>query len=178
MLLSSSNIEDGEAKVADFGCSKVMSTLRSAHTGRTGTLAFNSPETFIGKYSEASDIYAFAMLVYEVITSEAPWQGLSEAEITACVMQRFDEEDPRVKRLQEKYGESIDDQKQEWMEDHPLSSRRPDLRLAEDGWPDALQDLIKKCWADNPGDRPNFAECCDTLEAMESHQVPMWPFTD
>jgi serine/threonine protein kinase len=178
VLLSSSDIEVAVAKVADFGCSKVMNTLRSTHTRRTGTLAFSSPETFTGKYSEASDVYASAMLAYEVVTRQAPWQELTEQEIIQFVTQRFDEEDPRVKRQQEKYGESIEDQKQEWMEDHPLSSRRPDLRLAEDGCPDALQDLIKKCWADNPGDRPNFAECCDTLEAMESHQVPMWPFTD
>ena len=111
------------------------------------------------------------MLAYEVITRQAPWQELAEPEIVERVTQRFDEEDPRVKRLQEKYGESVEDQKQEWIEDHPLSSRRPDLRLAEDGCPDALQDLIKKCWADNPGDRPTFAECCDALEAIGSHQV-------
>ena len=178
MLLNDSDYENSVAKVSDFGCAKIMNTLRSVATGRTGTLAFNSPETFIGKYSEASDIYAFAMLVYEVITREAPWQGLSEAEITACVMQRFDEEDPRVKRLQEKYGESIDDQKQEWMEDHPLRSRRPGLTLAEDGCPEELLHLIGNCWADNPGDRPTFAECCDALEAIGSNQVPMLSFTD
>ena len=99
------------AKVADFGCSKVMNTLRSTHTRRTGTLAFSSPETFTGKYSEASDVYASAMLAYEVVTRQAPWQELTEQEIIQFVTQRFDEEDPRVKRQQEKYGESIEDQK-------------------------------------------------------------------
>ena len=165
VLLSSSNIEDGEAKVADFGCSKVMSTLRSTHTGRTGTHAFNSPETFVGEYSEASDIYAFAMLIYEVITREAPWQGVTEAEITAKVMQRFDEEDPNVKLLQG-YGMSIEDQKKKWIENHPLRSRRPDLKWVEDGCLDALQDLITECWADNPGERPTFAKCCELLEDL------------
>ena len=177
VLLSSSDIEVAVAKVADFGCSKVMNTLRSTHTRRTGTLAFSSPETFTGKYSEASDVYASAMLAYEVVTRQAPWQELAEPEIIQRVTQRFDEESPSVKRMM-KRGVSIEELREEWYEDYPLSDRRPDLRLAEDGCPDALQDLIKKCWADNPGDRPNFAECCDTLEAIGSHQVPMWPFTD
>ena len=78
VLLSSSDIEVAVAKVADFGCSKVMNTLRSTFTSRTRTLAFSSPETFFGKFSEASDVYACRILAYEVVT-------LAEQEIIQCV---------------------------------------------------------------------------------------------
>lgn len=142
-----------------------MSTLRSTITGRTGTLAFNSPETFNGKYSEASDIYAFGMFAYEAITRQVPFKGRSEAEITECVRQRFDEDSSSVQR-NVKRGQSIEEQREEWIEDYPLSSRRPDLTLVEDGCPEALQRLITACWADDPNNRPSFAECCDELEAV------------
>jgi len=171
VLLSSNNIGDAVAKIADFGCAKIVTTLRSTFTGRTGTLAFNSPETFIGKYSEASDAYAFGMFGYEVVARQTPFQGLSEAEIIEQVRIRFDEEDSAVKRLQEKYGESIEEQRQEWIQDHPLSNRRPDLSLTEQGCPDVLLHLIERCWADDAGDRPTFAECCNVLEAIGSHEV-------
>ena len=177
MLLNDSDYENSVAKVGDFGCAKIMNTLRSVATGRTGTLAFNSPETFIGKYSEASDVHSFAVLCFEVITRQAPWRGLSEAEVFERARSAFNEEDPNVKLLQG-YGMSIEDQKKKWIEDHPLRSRRPDLTLAEDGCPEELLHLIGNCWADNPGGRPTFAECCDALEAIGSNQVPMLPFTD
>ena len=165
MLLSDSDCMNAEAKVGDFGCAKMMNTLRSVLTTRAGTLAFSSPETFIGKYGEASDVYASAMLAYEVITRQAPWQELAEPEIIQCVTQRFDEESPSVKRMM-KRGVSIEELREEWYEDYPLSSRRPDLTLVESGCPEALQHLITACWADDPNDRPSFAECCDELEAV------------
>ena len=172
MLLNDSDYENSVAKVGDFGCAKIMNTLRSVATGRTGTLAFNSPETFIGKYSEASDVYSFAMLCFEVVTRQAPWRGLSEAEVFEHARSAFDKDDPVVKRLQG-FGVSIEQQKQEWIQNHPLSERRPDLSSAEQDCPEALLHLIERCWADDTANRPTFAECCDTLEAIGSHQVPM-----
>jgi hypothetical protein len=46
----------------------------------------------------------------------------------------------------------------EWLEDNPLQDRRPDLSLAEAGCPAALRALICRCWADDPEERPTFAE--------------------
>ena len=81
------------------------------------------------------------------------------------VSMTFDEESSSVQR-NVKRGQSIEEQREEWYEDNPLTSRRPDLTLAEDGCPEALQRLITACWADDPNNRPSFAECCDELEAM------------
>ena len=161
---------NAEAKVADFGCAKMMNTLRSVLTTRAGTLAFSSPETFNGKYSEASDVYAFGIMCFEVVTRQVPWQELAEPEIIKCVTQSFDEEAPVVKRLQG-FGVSIEQQKQEWIQGHPLNNRRPDLTLAEDGCPDALQDLIQESWADDAEGRPTFVHCYDVLEGVEVVRV-------
>ncbi len=74
-------------KLGDFGqihatITSKLSTSMSAINGnrsRTGTISFEAPEVFCNaKKTAASDIYAFAMVVYEVRNRayEYPWQSV------------------------------------------------------------------------------------------------------
>ena len=63
-----------------------------------------------------------------------------------------------------KRGVSIEEQHEEWLEDHPLEERRPDIAgQAEAGCPQALIELAASCWADEPSARPMFRACAAAL---------------
>ncbi len=68
VLLSATDLDRAVAKVGDFGVAMTMETIKStlSERGSTGTLAWMSPEAFKGNFSEKSDMFSFAMLIYEV----------------------------------------------------------------------------------------------------------------
>ena len=68
VLLSATDLGRAVAEVGDFGVAMAMQTIKSTQTagGGTGTLAWMSPEAFKGNFSEKSDMFSFAMLIYEV----------------------------------------------------------------------------------------------------------------
>ena len=75
------------AKIADFG---LANTLSNTSVGKTQTSAkgsgpWMSPENFDGKYSPYSDVYAFGMVIYEVITNEVPYTNMNPQQLTKAV---------------------------------------------------------------------------------------------
>ncbi|MBI2071356.1 MAG: protein kinase [Elusimicrobia bacterium] len=78
--LKPSNImvtEDNQAKVMDFGIAHqaklTVSKLTSA--GMWGTPAYMPPEQEMGLASKESDLYALAVMTYEMLTGEIPFAG-------------------------------------------------------------------------------------------------------
>jgi len=77
---------NGKCKVSDFGQSK-SSTLNTAltATGRgaiTGTVAWNAPEVLDdAEVTMKADVYSFAVVIFEVVTTELPWEGVQVAQI-------------------------------------------------------------------------------------------------
>ena len=62
-------------KIADFGLSKDESIVTSTVEIK-GTPIYIAPEIWEDNhYSKASDVYAFAFVVYQIITSETPFKG-------------------------------------------------------------------------------------------------------
>ncbi len=61
------------AKICDFGSAKWRIALASTSTGNKGnTTAWSAPETYRSKgkpgvFTEASDVWSFGMLIYEII---------------------------------------------------------------------------------------------------------------
>jgi TonB family protein len=61
-------------RIADFGIARVLKTDKSK-TAPTGTLLYMAPESFSGKRSELTDIWATGVILYELLTGCHPFQG-------------------------------------------------------------------------------------------------------
>src|SRR4051794_34101208 len=74
--------ENGYVKIVDYGLSKVISAShRSAQTVTVGTLHYMAPEVGGGQYDRSVDIYALGALLYEMLTGQPPFFGISPAEV-------------------------------------------------------------------------------------------------
>ena len=67
--------EKGTAKIADFGCSRDLSTTSSSSMAGGGTPLWMAPEVCRGEYaSKQSDVWSFGCFLLEMTTEEqAPW---------------------------------------------------------------------------------------------------------
>lgn len=68
--------------VSDFGLSRMLPDTKESitkfytMTGATGTPLYMAPEVMSGeRYNAKADVFSFGMLVYELVTDQAPWQG-------------------------------------------------------------------------------------------------------
>ncbi len=83
--------EDGTPRLTDFGIAHVSESPRLTQTGvLVGTPDFLSPEACEGKATdERGDIWAFGVLLFEILTGETPFLGDSlTAKLTAILTQR------------------------------------------------------------------------------------------
>ena len=119
--------EEGKAftaKLIDFGISRQLQTIM---TGNIGTPGWIAPEILLGEsYGKASDVYSFAMLCYEMLTSSIPFDGLLFGELTRSITEG---KRPSINQLEIHKG---------------------DLRF----W--GMEVLIKACWKADPKDRLSF----------------------
>jgi serine/threonine protein kinase/Tfp pilus assembly protein PilF len=80
-------LEEGaqKVKVIDFGIATIMgSNGPSEETSRpAGTLRYMAPEQLQGKASSASDLYALALITYEMVTGRTPFAAESAVELHA-----------------------------------------------------------------------------------------------
>ncbi|KAI8903023.1 kinase-like domain-containing protein [Gorgonomyces haynaldii] len=78
------------AKVCDFGLSLVRSEASSKiESNFAGTVVYMAPECFGLQpvYSEKSDVYAFSMVVYELLAWELPYTNMSQTDIKHFVLE-------------------------------------------------------------------------------------------
>ncbi len=74
--------DQGVVKVGDYGLSKYLSpNRRSGQTENIGTVYYMAPEIASGRYGQGIDIYALGVLLYEMLTGHAPFEGESVGEI-------------------------------------------------------------------------------------------------
>jgi serine/threonine protein kinase len=92
-------------KVLDFGIAKIMdgasgpdfsaaatSTALTTEGTRLGTVAYMAPEQIEGKAADArSDLFAFGIVLYELLAGRRPFSGTSEASLVASILK----DDPR-----------------------------------------------------------------------------------
>lgn len=73
-------------KISDFGLSKIIDDENNKlRSGFKGTYAYSSPEMFDNIYSKAGDVYAFGIIVYEIITGNPPYVNISPFQLLAQV---------------------------------------------------------------------------------------------
>jgi len=137
------------AKLADFGLavgSSGMSTVlaQGASTqggGGGGTFAYFSPEAFSNTYTTASEVYSFAVVLWELLSGRSPWAH-KDANGNSLLM-------PRVFSLVTKEG------------------KRPDVVAPQElKKTDPLAILTRKCWDQKPNNRPAFSAIVQTLESQ------------
>lgn len=81
-------------KIADFGLSKInngtsisIDDLKTTAGSVKGTPIYIAPEIWSSQeYSTASDVYAFSLIFYEIITNEQPFKGYSILQILMDVV--------------------------------------------------------------------------------------------
>jgi eukaryotic-like serine/threonine-protein kinase len=88
---------DGRAKVTDFGIARSMEAQGLTATGRVlGTTDYVSPEQALGhEVTEQSDIYSLGVVLYEMLTGEAPFKADTQV---AVAMKHVREPMPDVQR--------------------------------------------------------------------------------
>ena len=129
--------------------------------GGAGTLPWMAPETFHDVYNEDSDVFGFGIVTWEVATCAHPWAGMGSPAVHHLVSKRFEFNEV----LFADYNISKEQQLIMFHKSNPLQSRRPDMSLAK-GMPEDLGDLMQKCWADEPSDRPSFSVCTVELNSI------------
>jgi serine/threonine protein kinase len=75
-------LEAGVIKVGDYGLCKLIG--ESQHAGLTqnvGTVHYMAPEVSTGNYNRQIDVYAAAVILYELLTGGVPFDGHSAGEI-------------------------------------------------------------------------------------------------
>ncbi|KAG2486592.1 hypothetical protein HYH03_014762 [Edaphochlamys debaryana] len=73
-------------KLGDFGLSHLLGPQSSkAASSARGTTAYMSPEAFDGAHSRASDVFAFGVLLWEMLSGTRPYEGLTPAQIAIGV---------------------------------------------------------------------------------------------
>lgn len=89
--LKSSNIlldEDDMPRVCDFGL--VGFKKHGTHTGFVGTAQWMAPEILRSSpfYDEKVDVYSFAVLLWELLTLQEPYQGVTQDQLVMAVIER------------------------------------------------------------------------------------------
>lgn len=82
---------DGAGKVADFGMSRSNSMSSSMSAGGAsgiGTYAWTAPEVLddgMSALSVKADVYAFGIIIWECLTYQRPWDGLTVPQIIKAI---------------------------------------------------------------------------------------------
>ncbi|KAG0590699.1 hypothetical protein KC19_1G120600 [Ceratodon purpureus] len=140
-----SDIEYVHAKVADFGLSKTKeSSIRySNQTSNAGTNRWMAPEiinlnSMGGEENVLEPKYPFKCDVYSF--------AMVCYEILTCYEPFYEHWSPRI------------------IKERVLKGERPSL---PDHCPPSLEELIKKCWMQEPKERPSFATICAELRYLK-----------
>ncbi|CAO2834552.1 unnamed protein product [Amaranthus hypochondriacus] len=73
-------------KVCDFGLSRFKAHTFISSKSVAGTPEWMAPEFLRGEPSnEKSDVYSFGVILWELVTTQQPWSGLSPAQVVGAV---------------------------------------------------------------------------------------------
>lgn len=120
--------QTGQAILTDFGIARLVQQ-QNATNGITGTPAYMAPEQLQGTgVGPATDIYALAVVLYELLTNRLPWQGDSAM---ATAMARLTQPAPPLRQYWQDAPAALD----AWLErslDRDPARRWPSAQAAAD----------------------------------------------
>lgn len=89
--LKSANLlldESYTTKVCDFGLSRLKAQEKSM-TGNCGTVQWMAPEILANQpYAEPADVFSFGIILWELLTAECPYDGMSAIQCALAVLNR------------------------------------------------------------------------------------------
>ena len=80
-------MDGDEPKLADFGIARIINPLEKASTF-TGTYPYMSPEQLNGRAEHSSDLWSFAVMLYEMLTGRLPWREVDPAPLMLEICNR------------------------------------------------------------------------------------------
>jgi tRNA A-37 threonylcarbamoyl transferase component Bud32 len=97
---------EGVLKIGDFGLAKLaQSSLHTREGTVLGSPAYMSPEQAEGKKTDArSDIYAFGVTIYKLLSGHLPYSGGLET----VIAQKLIKEPPSLRELNDRIPEQLD----------------------------------------------------------------------
>ena len=132
------------AKISDFGLATGISTTSfgaSSVKAGGGTTAYKAPEVFDDMPTTASDVYAFAIVCWELLSGHRPWAGRSDSAILGAVVNRG-ERPPMPSAPPTSSGDTP-----------------PSLDVFS-----LLSNLVQRCWQQEGESRPKFSQISRQLE--------------
>lgn len=137
------------AKISDFNLSRIMEESTSTRTSTIGG-AMNprwlSVEVLCGaKPGPSADVFAFGVVLWELLTMEVPWESTNPWVIVSTIQKGGRLPVPDLATLQSRWG--------------PGSSSCTKL--------DKYIALMQRCWAQDPGQRPAFAQVIHDLRYVD-----------
>ena len=144
-LIEAPDIAAGyKTKLIDMDRSIIVGQQAPWHgfDGYTGTPNYHSPEHLTGKVPEpASDVFTCGLILYELLCKEHPYRSEGDEEY----LRKASEDRPPRPRLLLSFGSPANTQ--------------------------AVEQIMQRCLAFNPTDRPTMAEVADTLRSAGSGTV-------
>jgi len=128
-----------QAFITDFGLAKTKEDLHSLGTHNVGTLAWMAPEMLDDQQTitSAADTYSFGMVLFELLTRQIPFKGLTGLQIT--------------RNLDKGIRPTI-----------PTEIECPSIK----GCPVGYLDLMMECWAQDPKQRPSLSNIVQRIFKM------------
>jgi len=131
--------EHFRAFVCDFATSKIHTVTLADEKDKVGTPAYMAPEVIqYGKGSKAADVYAWGVIVVELITRQPAFPGVQRNEILELVGN---------KGITPSVPDEILDDLPPWL-------------------PPSLVTLVQRSCSTTASDRPTFAEICSQMKLM------------
>ncbi|KAG2488376.1 hypothetical protein HYH03_013065 [Edaphochlamys debaryana] len=144
VLLNDPTSDRPVVKLSDFGISRLRHSMLVTQNPEAGTPAYVAPECFdvdVWQFNHKVDIYAFGVLLWEMLAGVQPWSGLEPVNIAMHVTMLG-------KRLPMPPEEA------------PGSSK--------ERWPLKVKQLIEECWDKDPLRRPAAMELLKRLALVRN----------
>ncbi|KXZ43691.1 hypothetical protein GPECTOR_83g303 [Gonium pectorale] len=139
VLVSQPDSPTPVVKLADFGLSRLRSSVLVTSHPEVGTVPYMAPEVFDAfniHITDRVDIWAFGVIMWEMLTGQRPWEGMDSVQIAYAII--------------------------------VLRKRLPLDELDERRCPPKLAALMASCWELVPDRRPAAAELVKALAMMQA----------